>query len=179
MPTGSSDLRLMWLEVTATDADGVNIPILTSVLKNSGKADYSIAGASPDDVTILQDDVPEGSRLYRTVQVDATGRQALFQHDAVKNIFDSRLNASEIRKERYFLKLPANFSGHVTLEARLFYRGAPSSFTKRIQVPDFSPVLVASQKKQILVEETIASNNKKTNQPAKGDTHADKSTDRR
>jgi hypothetical protein len=160
MPTGSSDLRLMWLIVTATAADGTNIPVVTSITKTNGKTDFSIAGASPDDAAILQNDVPAGSRLYRTVQVDSSGRQSLFQYDAVKNIFDSRLEASEVRKEAYYLKPPANYSGNVTLEARLYYRGAPSSFTKRMQVPDFTPVLVASQKKQILIESPVASNKK-------------------
>ena len=158
MPTGSSDLRFMWLEVTAAAADGAKIPILSSVVKNRGEVNYSIAGSSPDDAAILGDDLPAGSRLYRTVLVNAAGRQSLFQYDAVKNVFDNRLGAAEIRKEVYYLTLPDGFSGKVTLEARLYYRGAPSSFTKRMQVPDFSQVLVASQKKQISIEATHAPN---------------------
>lgn len=157
MPTGSSDIRFMWLEVTATATDGTIIPLLTSNLKSNGKSDYSIAGASPDDAAVLQDDVPTGSRLYRTVQIDAAGRQALNQYDAVKNVFDNRLNAAEVRKEAYYLKLPADFSGNVTLTSHLYYRAAPSSFTKRMQVPDFSPVLVAFHKRNIYIETTLVS----------------------
>lgn len=157
MPSGSSDLRFMWLVVTATTADGTPLPVSLQITKSRKGTDYSIAGASPDDGEILQGDVPVGSRLYRTVLVNAAGRQSLFQYDAVKNAFDNRLDAAEIRKEGYYLKLPADFSGKVTLEAKLFYRGAPSSFTKRMQVPDFSTVLVASQKKQVSVEAAHAS----------------------
>lgn len=156
MPTGSSELRFMWLVVTAAAADGVKIPILSNSLKKSGEVNYAVAGSSPDDAAILGDDVPTGSRLYRAVLVNAAGRQSLFQYDAVKNVFDNRLGAAEIRKEVYYLKLPAGFSGKVTLEAHLYYRGAPSSFAKRMQVPDISQVLIASRKKQISIESTHA-----------------------
>jgi hypothetical protein len=152
MPSGSSDLRFMWLAVTATAANGTKIPVVINHVTSGKAGDYSIAGASKDDASILQNDVPTGSRLYRTVLVNAEGHQSLYQYDAVKNVFDNRLDAAEIRKEGYYLKLPANFSGKVTLEANLYYRGAPSSFSKRINAPDFNPILVASQKKQITIE---------------------------
>lgn len=152
MPSGSSDLRFMWLVVTATAADGTKIPVLPDAAMSGDATQYSFAGASPDDAFILVDDVPAGARLYRTVLVNAAGHQALFQYDAVRNVFDNRLGPAEVRKEGYYLKLPANFSGKVTLEAHLYYRGAPSSFTKRMQVPDAIPVQVASQKKQITIE---------------------------
>ena len=159
MPSGSSDLRFMWLVVTATAADGSKIPLLLQQTATSGNAvDYSIAGVSPDDAAILEDDVPTGSRLYRTVLVNVAGRQSLFMYDAVENVFDNRLGAAEVRKEGYDLKLPTGFSGMVTLEANLYYKGAPSSFTKRLQVPEFSEVLVASQKKQVSIEATRATN---------------------
>lgn len=151
MPSGSSDLRFMWLTVTATAEDGSKIPVqmLTSA---TGKAnDYSVAGNSPDDAGILQGDVPAGARLYRTVMVNAAGRQSLFQYDAVENIFDNRLNAGELRKEGCYLILPPHYSGKVMLEAKLYYRGAPSSFYRRLQIPDVNPVLVASEKKQITI----------------------------
>lgn len=152
MPSGSSDLRFMWLVVTATADGGVKIPVQPLARPTGSVDDYSIAGAAADDAVILQDDVPAGSRLYRTVLVNAAGRQSLFQYDAVKNVFDNRLESEEVRQEGYYLKLPARFAGKVMLEARLYYRAAPSSFAKRIQVTDVSPVLVATQKKQITVE---------------------------
>ncbi len=157
MPSGSSDLRFMWLVVTATSVDGTKIPVMFQSPSSRKRIDYSVAGASPDDASILQGDVPVGSRLYRTVLVNAAGRQSLSQYDAVKSAFDNRLNAEEIRKEGYYLKLPAGFSGKVALEARLFYKGAPSSFTKKMKLPDSNPVQIASQKKQISIEAPHAS----------------------
>ncbi len=152
MPTGSSDLRFMWLVVTATATDGTRIPAYVQRSTAANVVDYSISGGSPDDAEVLQDDVPDGSRLYRTVLLNAVGRQSLYQYDAINNAFDNRLKAEEVRKEGYYLKIPATFSGMVTLEARLYYKGAPNSFTKRLLVPDVHAVLVASQKKQILIE---------------------------
>jgi hypothetical protein len=151
MPSGSSDLRFMWLVVTATGDDGTKISFWHRPKTATG-IDYSLAGSSPDDAAILGKDVPTGSRLYRNVLVNADGRQSLYQSDAVKSVFDNRLAAKELRKETYYLKPPTKFSGKVTLTANLYYKGAPSSFTKRMQVPDFTPVLVASHTKHISVE---------------------------
>lgn len=151
MPSGSSELRFMWLVVTATAADGARIPAALNISTTGNISDYSIAGASPDDAAILEDDVPPGSRLYRTVLVDADERQTLFQYGGVKIAFDNRLDATEVRTEKYYISLPPGFSGNVVLEASLYYRSAPSSFSKRIKAPDFSPVLVASSKKTIMI----------------------------
>lgn len=149
MPSGSSDLRFMWLTVTATAEDKSRLPIVLLPAPIKEVADYSVAGAAPDDAFILGDDVPPGSRLYRSVFVNALGKQALFHYDAVKNIFDNRLKAAEVRNESYLIKLPPGFSGRITLSATLTYQAAPRSFTRRIQIEDFKPVVVASKMKKI------------------------------
>jgi hypothetical protein len=160
MPSGSSDLRFMWLTVTATADDGSLIPVLLRPTKQNAVTDYAIAGSSPDDAEILGVDVPPGSRLYRSVFTDAKGQQSLFHYDADKHIFDNRLNAAEIRTEEYELQIPPDFSGHITLSAALFYQAAPSSFTRHMQVPDFKPVVVTTRKKQIsLVADSVTPRN--------------------
>lgn len=153
MPSGSSDLRFMWLAVSAVGEDGTVLPVSLAGSGSTDRADdYSLAGASQDDAAILQNDVPKGSRIYRTVLVNAGRRQSLFQYDAVENIFDNRFDAGEIRKEGYYMAVPPGFSGKVQLQARLYYRGAPSSFAGRMKVPDFSPVLVAAQIKDVSIQ---------------------------
>jgi hypothetical protein len=149
MPSGSSDLRFMWLSVTAKAEDGTQFPVTLLPKIRRGAVDYSVAGASPDDSEVLGNDVPLGSRLYRSVFVDAKGHQSLFHYDAVKNVFDNRLNAGEIRSEAFEIKLPKGFAGHITLSASLSYLAAPSSYAKHLDVPDFKPVTVASHKKII------------------------------
>jgi len=152
MPTGSSDLRFLWLTVTAVADDGTKFPVVLHSAKISGRPDYSVVGASPDDASVLGTDVPAGSRIYRTVFADANGRQSLFQYDSVRNIFDNRLNAAEIRNEMYDIQLPKGFAGHITLSATLSYLAAPSSFTRRQNVPGFKPVVIAICEKKISVE---------------------------
>ncbi|MBI5484383.1 MAG: hypothetical protein HY888_07975 [Deltaproteobacteria bacterium] len=149
MPTGSSDLRLLWLAVTAATDDGTRFPVILHSRRIAGAADYSVAGASSDDATVLGADVPAGSRLYRSVFVDGKGRQTLFQYDSVKNVFDNRLNAAEVRSEMYDVLLPKGFSGQITLTATLNYLAAPSSVTRRQKVADFKPVVISTQQKRI------------------------------
>ncbi|HIJ81157.1 MAG TPA: hypothetical protein HPP76_05565 [Desulfuromonadales bacterium] len=151
MPSGSSDLRFLWLEVIAETEDGTRLPVHLYSGRTRGASDYSVAGANRDDEAILGSDVPGGSRLYRSVFVNAAGRQTLFNYDAVKNPFDNRLNAGEVRNEQYEIQLPKGFSGHVTLTATLNYRGAPSSFSRRQQIPDFKPVAIAKRQKKITI----------------------------
>lgn len=151
MPSGSSDLRFMWMSVAATGDDGTRFPVVLLPARRNGVPDYSVAGASPDDAEILGNDVPPGSRLYRSVFADSKGRQSLFHYDAETHIFDNRLNAAEVRSEGYELHIPTDFSGRITLSATLSYQAAPTSFTRHVQVPDFKPVVIASQKKKISV----------------------------
>lgn len=149
MPSGSSDLRFMWLSVSATSDDGTSFPAVLFPSEQVVVPDYSIAGTVPQDAAILGNDVPFGSRLYRSVFVDAQGHQSLFHYDAERNIFDNRLNAAEVRSEVYELTVPPGYSGHITLSASLSYQSAPSSFTRHVQVADFKPVVIASVQKKI------------------------------
>lgn len=151
MPSGSSDLRFMWLVVTATTADGKQLPVALDGPPAGKAANYAVAGASPADAEILQNDVPPGVRLYRSVLVDAEGQQSLYQPDSVRHIFDNRLNAAEVRKEGYLMSVPTGFSGKVLLEASLYYKGSPGSFTRHLLLPDSATVKVASGKKQIII----------------------------
>lgn len=156
MPSGSTGIRYMWLEVSATTSERTKIPVFLNTSTSGTTSDYATVGATPEDAVILKNDVPAGVRIYRSVFVDATGRQTLTQYDAVDLAFDNRLGATEVRSEDYHLQLPAHFSGTILLEANLYYMGAPSSFTQRMQVTDFSPVLVSSQKKQLKIEAPYA-----------------------
>jgi hypothetical protein len=151
MPTGSSDLRFMWLVVTATTADGTTIPVSLHREKTGSGIDFSISGEAPDDAKLFTGDVPKGARLYRAVLVNSSGRQSLFQPEKLRIVFDNRLSADEIRKEGYYLKLPNSYSGKITLEAHLFYKGAPSEYTRSMQIPDLPPVKIASHKKQVTI----------------------------
>ncbi len=139
MPTGSADLRLLWLEVTARIRDKV-IAVPARVKALGG---YGVAGAGELDETLLAGDVPPGSRIYRAVFFDADKRQTLASYDAVQVVWDNRLGSGEQRLEPYELAIPADLSGPIRLQARLVYQRYPTSFAKRMEVAAPKPVQVA------------------------------------
>jgi len=150
MPSGSSDLRFMWLEILAIAKDGTTLPVSpVQAAPQPATPDYSLAGGSMDDSAILGSSVPVGSRLYRAVFVDGTGKQSLLNYDSVAKRFDNRLGPGEKRIEEYSLKLPSSYAGNVTLQATLRYLAAPASFTGWLGVPAFEPVVVSEVKKVI------------------------------
>lgn len=140
MPTGSADLRMLWLEVTARVRDRV-IPVPARVKALGG---YGVAGAGEQDETLLGSDVPAGSRMYRAVFFDADKRQTLASYDAVQVVWDNRLGSGEQRSEPYELAIPADASGPLRLEARLVYQSYPTSFAKRMEVAPAKQIQVAA-----------------------------------
>lgn len=132
MPSGSADLRQLWLELTAFNGERIiPIPSRSAI----GSAGYDVAGKGPFDQEILSEDIPEGNRIYRAIFIDEERKQTLSSYNAVDIIFDNRLNASEIRKETYAFKIPENVKGKITLRASLNYLPYPSSFSNRFGLP--------------------------------------------
>lgn len=152
MPTGSSDLRFMWLDIVATTESGQRLAV---DLKDQSPATennvFAVAGASPFDTALLGDDVPKGARLYRAVFADAQGTPSLFHTETVSNLFDNRLKAEEIRNEALSIHLPVDYTGSINLSAKLCYRGVPSSFTRSLGVEDVAPVVIASVEQKITI----------------------------
>ncbi len=147
MPTGSADLRLLWLEVTARIGDRtVRVPARVKALGG-----YGVAGAGEEDPLILGDDVPAGSRIYRAVFFDADRKQTLASYDAVQAVWDNRLGPGEIRVEPYELAIPDAASGTVRLEARLVYLSYPTAFARRMEVAPSKPVDVAVTAAEVAV----------------------------
>jgi hypothetical protein len=136
-PTGSTDLRLLWLEVSLRAGDRI-VPV---PVNSSGEG---VAGFSPGDATILGKDVPPGSRIYRSIFLDAKGRQTLESWEAVKIGFDNRLPAGAVTSEEYVLDLPRDVTGPLRIEARLRYRAYPSSFGSLMELAALTPVDVAT-----------------------------------
>ena len=145
MPSGSADLRLLWLEVKAAAGEG-NIFALTA-----DGSEYDVAGKGTSGQDPLLDDVPRGSRIYRAVYVDKTGKQTLASYDAVKITFDNRLNAAEVRKESYRFTVPERASGAVTLTATLYYLPYPSAFSSGLGLPGPEAVEIAACSRKMLI----------------------------
>lgn len=145
MPTGSAELRLMWLEVRVGTADD-KVTTLLSALPADAARPFDVAGASPSDKASLGADVPAGARLYRAVFVDAVGSQTQDAWLAAKSIFDSRLEAGEVRTERFEHTVPADLAegGALHVEATLKYLTAPSASYRRFALPPRPSVVMAA-----------------------------------
>jgi hypothetical protein len=130
LPTGSADLRLLWLEVTATLGDrSVTLPA-----DNRARGTWAAVGENADDALLLGGDVPVGSRLYRAVYFDRKNHQTLASFDATSIAFDNRLQPGEKRRETYTLEIPRDATGPLRVEARLRYRPFPTSLAKELDV---------------------------------------------
>ncbi len=148
MPSGSKELRLLWLELAAYNRNKkVPIPAVTA-----GAGTYDVSGKGPFDREILGEDIPKGSRIYRAIFADGAGKQTLAFYDAVKIVFDNRLNALEVHKETFHFKIPKDFKGKVSLQANLNYLPYPSSFSNRFGLPKPTPFEVSSARKEITVQ---------------------------
>ena len=145
MPSGSADLRQLWLELEAYNGDKI-IPIPALPM---GADTYDVTGKGPFDQEILGDDIPKGNRIYRTIFVDKTGIQTLSSYNAVRITFDNRLNASELRRETYHFKVPNDVKGKLTVKASLNYLPYPSFFSRRFGLPNPGSFEISSTKKEI------------------------------
>jgi Cytochrome c554 and c-prime len=143
-PTGSADLRMLWLEVTVQAAAQV-LPVPAQGRWGPGWTEglYEIAGVGPLDPAVASGDVPRGSRIYRLVLADAGGKPTLASWEARSVLADTRLRAAEVRSERYKFTLPEELAGPLTVTAVLRYQSAPRALTGRLGVPPAEPVEVA------------------------------------
>lgn len=148
MPSGSADIRLLWLEVTARIGD--RLVILPSGAAGPGSTansgSYSIAGYGGSDALLIGPEIPKGSRVYRAIFVDAGGQVTLNSYDAVAKLFDNRLSAAEKRNESYRLTLPEGVKGDISIEATLKYLPYSSIFADRLGLPKPEAVIVAQRK---------------------------------
>ena len=148
MPSGSADLRLLWLEVSAS-ADGrmLILPAGASVVEAPSEMSvYSVAGLGAFDARILGTEVPEGSRVYRAIFADSHGQATLDSYDAVEKVFDNRLQAGEKRRELYMLTAPREVAKDLLIEAVLKYLPYSSVFTDRFGLSKPEAVIVAREK---------------------------------
>lgn len=105
IPTGVSEIREIWVEVTATDANGNNI--------------YS-AGTVDTDGNII-----DGKMIYNSVLGDSDGEETKSFWLAESVLEDNRIGPEETVKEQHSFILPENAVYPITVETTLKYRSAP------------------------------------------------------
>jgi len=104
LPTGVTELRDCWLEVTITDADGETI--------------YSSGHLEEDG------NIAEGAVKYGVVVADADGNPTPKFWLAAEKISDHRIPPKETVTETYAVALPEGAAGPLKVSARLRYRAA-------------------------------------------------------
>jgi hypothetical protein len=148
MPSGSADLRLLWLTVNATVGDKViSIPATSKSIEG-----YDVSGLGSFDQEFIGTDIPNDNRIYRAIYLNKTGKQTQSSFDAVKIAFDNRLEAAEISRETYYFLIPQSFKGKVLLVAQLQYLPYPSSFANRYGLPLPEAVVIATAKKEMSID---------------------------
>jgi hypothetical protein len=150
MPSGSVELRYLWLDVAA-ECGGTRIHLSPSTPPE--RDGYAITGVHEEtDRDILGGAVPPGHRIYRTLLADRRGKPTLAFYEARGIIFDNRLNASEVRSENYRLKVPATSARSMVLCAHLYYVAYPDSFAQRLALAKAVPVEIASARTEVSVD---------------------------
>lgn len=153
LPAGRGDLRILWLEVTATTTTGETLAIRHLKAPGQGKEIYGFAGTAEDDPDVIGTVVPPNSRVYRSVFLDEYGKRVSSFLYAKEAIFDNRLNPSEIRTEKYIVSVPATYTGSLTIQAKLCYLLVPPGFTRNLGLPDETPVVIATLRKEFTITE--------------------------
>ena len=155
MPSGSADLRLLWLEVSARVGDRLlDVPASNNEAATTDELSlYSRAGYGKFDAQLVGPEIPKGSRVYRAIFVDAKGQATLNSYDAVAMLFDNRLKAAEKRKESHLFTIPEGVKGDISIEATLRYLPYSSTFTDRFGLPKPEAVIVARREVKITAQD--------------------------
>jgi hypothetical protein len=147
LPTGTAELRLVYLELYAEAGDRI-IPLPAGSVHTEM---FDVSGMSRYDSEILGDEFPRGRRLYRAVCVDSAGRQTLYSFDTEKIVFDNRLAAEEVRKESFAFPVPEDIGPQLSLTAKLYYLRYPEPFAEKIGVAKTISVELAAVRKDIVL----------------------------
>ncbi|MBN1368626.1 MAG: hypothetical protein JW954_00130 [Dehalococcoidaceae bacterium] len=161
-PTGSTEERMLWLELWITDAAGqrYHLPCLAKGFEGE---EYTIADsfatAYGDLGEIMEiagfeglsrdGDIPDGARIFRRPFFNPQGDMTICQwYTAENSLVNYRLAPGKPVTETYFYRVPDGLSyGTITVEADLYYALVPSSIGDFFGLPEseFKPLLIDHQ----------------------------------
>jgi len=161
IPSGSSEERMLWLEVWAVDSAGkkYHLPVDKKGFKGE---EYTIADSKAIAYQamgeimgikgfkgVLRDgSVPDGARIFRKPFFDPKGRMTICQwYTANNTLVDYRIGPRETKIETYTWKVPADIApGPLTIKATLYYSLVPSSVGEFLKLPasEYKPKKVNS-----------------------------------
>ena len=162
IPSGSSEERMLWLEVWAIDSNGESYLLQVNEKGFPGE-EYTISDPNAiayqamGEIMKLKDykglkrdgNVPAGSRIFRKPFFDPKGRMTICQWYTKDNTkVDYRIGPRETKIETYTWMIPQDCpKGKLTIKANLLYSQVPSSVGKFLGLPEdeYAPILVNSE----------------------------------
>jgi len=148
VPSGSVEDRIVWLHVTATDAEGksYHLPVdtkgfageeYTIAAETLAYQDMGIALDQPDFAGVQRDGVPVGDRIFRMPYFDPQGRMTIQQWNTSSLGVDYRIGPRETKIETFTWELPADIAlGEVQFEAVLYYQRLVTPVAEFLNVPE-------------------------------------------
>jgi hypothetical protein len=153
IPSGSTEERMLWLEVEAVDSEGNRFGIPVDKKGFPGE-EYTIADSRaiayqpmgeimevPGYKGVLRDgNLPDGARIFRRPFFDPQGRMTICQWFTERNTdIDYRIGPRETKLETYTWNVPDTFSSQqVTVTATLYYSLVPSSVGEFLNLPSYA-----------------------------------------
>ncbi len=159
IPSGSTEERMLWLEVQAIDAGGKSYQIPVNRKGFEGE-EYTIADSRAMAYQAMGEimeikgfkgvkrdgNCPDGARIFRRPFFDPQERMTICQwYTADNTLVDYRIGPMETKIESYTWAIPENIApGPVTIKANLFYSQVPSSVGEFLELPadEYAPILV-------------------------------------
>ncbi len=157
IPTGSVEDRILWLHVTATDANGEEYHLPVDKKGFEGE-EYTIAA----DVLAYQDmgvplgienfqgvqrdGVPVGNRIFRMPYFDPEGRMTIMQWNTASLGVDYRIGPRETKIETFTWQLPDDIPfGKITFKAVLNFQKLVKPVADFLNVPaDESEIMLVN-----------------------------------
>lgn len=148
IPTGSVEDRIMWLHLTAQDADGAEYHLPVDKKGFAGEAytiaadelayqDMGIAKGIENFPGVRRDGVPIGDRIFRMPYFDKQGRMTIQQWNTASLGTDYRIGPRETKIETFTWELPEDIAlGKVTFTARLNYQRLVKPVADFLGVPE-------------------------------------------
>ncbi len=150
IPSGSSEERMLWLEVWATDSKGKAYHLPVDKKGFQGE-EYTISDSQAFAYQAMGEimeikgfkgakrdgNLPQGARIFRRPFFDPQGRMTICQWYTKENTqVDYRLGPRETKVETYSWEVPEDIApGAVKIKAVIYYSLVPSSVGEFLKLP--------------------------------------------
>lgn len=156
-PTGSVEDRIVWLDVTATDAGGNKYHLVVDKKGFEGEEytiasdvfayqDMGIALNDPNFKGVQRDGVPIGDRIFRMPYFDPQGRMTIQQWNTASLGVDYRIGPRETKLETFTFDLPFDIApGELRVTAVLNYQKLVTPVAEFLDVKEEAEIIKVNE----------------------------------